>query len=250
MDRETAQQLNHLTRRFYDSSAIGFRAARESPRPGWRRALALLAPLLAKRSRISILDVGCGNGRFAQLLADSLRQPFTYRGVDGSPRLVALAEQRLRSLPDARCTVWDFVEGDVAELPDRDLDLVAAFGVLQHVPGFDRRGELLRGLCGLLRSGGVLALSTWRMRPEEELGRKVLPWEALASYCREPIDREQMEPGDLLIVKRGWGVRFCHFLDPSEMERLSRDLPAEPVASFDADGRSGPLNHYVLLRRR
>ena len=249
MDRETARRLNALTRHFYESSAIGFRAARELAWPSWWQVLEILSPALADLSRVSVLDVGCGNGRFAHLLSASLRQPFTYMGLDGSPQLVGLAEQRLRGVPESRCAVWDFVEKDFSDLPDRDFNLIAAFGVLHHVPGFSRRREFLAGLCRLLLRGGTLALSTWRLRPEGELRRKVLPWEELGSYTGEPIDSRQLEPGDHLILKENQGVRYCHFLGPLEMGELLQGLPLTPIASFDADGLNAPLNHYVLLRK-
>jgi ubiquinone/menaquinone biosynthesis C-methylase UbiE len=66
----------------------------------------------------AVVELGCGTGRFAAaLLAHHLPAEATYVGVDLSPRMVALASDRLRPWRD-RATV-SLVEGD-ASFPTAD----------------------------------------------------------------------------------------------------------------------------------
>ncbi len=63
------------------------------------------------------------------------------------------------------------------------------------------------------------------------------------------LDTDELEPGDSLVR---WGVdedalRYCHFVDASERERLLADLPIRRVDTFDADGREDDLNQYLLV---
>jgi tRNA (uracil-5-)-methyltransferase TRM9 len=235
-----------LTRSFYEGSALGFCAANELPSSGWGQVLDLLQPALASLPALSVLDVGCGNGRFFRCLAQQLERPFTYLGLDSSQQLVALA--RARSAESASFQVMDFVDGDLNEqLGNRRFELVAAFGVLHHIPGRQRRRRFLEALCRLVHPGGALALSTWRKSSDEQLRRKVVDWPEFNRQINEPFDLAQIEAGDHLVHKPGQGVRYCHFVEKSEAQDLLADLPLSLLADFTADGRAGHRNHYFVL---
>ena len=250
MDQETVRRLNRITRRFYDASARGFAAGREMPWPGWLRVLELLAPTFAEPTTVSVLDLGCGDGRFGSCLANHLGRPFTYLGVDSSPRLIERARTRLATIAGARCQVRDLIEaGATPRLPAGKYNLVAGFGLLHHIPSYRRRRELVEALCRRTAPGGAVALSTWRLRSPELMRRKQVPWRDSRRLTGESIDRSQVEPGDHLIAKPGDRPRYCHLIESAEEERLFADLPLELVATFNADGRCGHLNRYFVLRR-
>lgn len=61
-----------------------------------------------------------------------------------------------------------------------------------------------------------------------------------------------MPPNDYLL---GWQdtqglYRYCHHFDEPEIERLLAAVAdsAELVSRFEADGKTGNLNEYVVLR--
>ena len=95
------------------------------------------------------LDVGCGAGMAAQLSAG---RGATVHGLDASPSLLAIAQERLPSA--------EFLLGDLEALPypDDSFDLVTGFNSFQYAgnPGV-ALGEAKR----VARPGGQVLIMTW-----------------------------------------------------------------------------------------
>jgi SAM-dependent methyltransferase len=240
MSPETVLALNQINRRFYRTSAETFSASRDYPWLGWERIVGGL-PGPPK----SVLDVGCGNARFGAYLAAWLGREFSYLGLDASAELLALARRRSDLPPDTTLLERDLVAGPCAEaLPGGGYPLVAAFGLLHHVPSFARRRELLRALAERLEPGGRLAVSLWRFGAFERFRHKRVPFEP-------PIETADLEPGDFLLSfgEAPGAVRYCHFLDEEEIGRLLAETALPCLDRFSADGREGALNDYLVLGR-
>ena len=67
MNPRTRLALNAINRGFYsaEASSASFSKTRDHPWPGWERAWSATQDA----ARRSVLDAGCGNGRFAEFLA-------------------------------------------------------------------------------------------------------------------------------------------------------------------------------------
>jgi SAM-dependent methyltransferase len=262
LDATTARALNAINRRFYSQAAEEFSATRDTAWPGWGRLLEI-ARDEALPEPLDVLDLGCGNGRFATFLAEQ-GVAFRYLGVDSSEELIERA--RARSPRTHRYRAADFVEAPLDRVvPERDFSLVVLFGVLHHVPGRSRRALLLRQLGERLVPGGLLALTAWQFQAFRRFREKFIPWEQYNRGAPEPIDLSQLEEGDHLLP---WGsptgsevggprenpvggpVRFCHFSDAAALEALLAESGLEHIAAYTADGREGDLNRYYVLRRR
>jgi SAM-dependent methyltransferase len=195
-----------------------------------------------------VLDLGCGDGRFAQYLADR-SEPVDYLGCDASGAL--LAHARGRGL-DARYqfSQADFVAVPLARvLPAETFDLICVLGVMHHIPGRCQRQQLLRGLAQYLAPNGILALTIWRLDQDPRFASRIVPFEQYNRAAAQPIALEQLEPGDTLLR---WGnpggpPRYCHFPNPSEVEALLAASGLRLVERFQADGRGNQLNEYSLL---
>jgi len=259
MDRDTLHALDDLNRRFYERHARTFDASRHRPWPGWER---LLGHLPADSAPLSVLDLGCGNGRFGRFLRRRRGGPLRYRGVDRCRQLLRAAAAELRgggpSLPDHDLLDLDLLDLDLLDIdlldPDLDrrlegerFDLVALFGVLHHLPGRDVRRRFLAHQLRRLRPGGRLAVSIWRRDLSPDFARKVVPWERIAAAAG--IDRGQLEPGDHLL---GWAgdrdhPRYCHFPDQDEIEGWTAEVGSAPIDRYAADGPTGHDNLYLIF---
>ena len=99
------------------------------------------------------LDVGCGNGRHAGLLADHAERVLA---LDASRSLLAVARDRVG--PTA-----DLLLGDAARLPLRDesVDLAVYVATLHHLPTAEARAASLDELARVLSTGSRALVSVW-----------------------------------------------------------------------------------------
>ncbi len=235
MDAETIRRLNAINQRFYATVAAEFDQSRQQAWQGWDRLLPYLSPPL------SVLDVGCGNGRFGVFLAEKFgNERLRYHGSDSSAALIARAQVALAGMA-ATFDQRDLVE----QPPDESLgqfDLVALFGVLHHIPGAERREALLRALADRVAPGGILAVSEWRFADEPRFRERIVAWDAVAEYGDLAV-----EPGDTLLDwRRGTtALRYCHHVDDAEHARLIAAVGLPVIAEYRADA----ANLYTILRR-
>lgn len=228
MDNATIKHLNNLNRAFYEHIADSFHETRRQAWGGWHALLPhLKAPL-------SILDIGCGNGRFALFLAEHLGENLTYHGLDNSPALLAHAK---RSLSQTACT-FKLDEFDLLNdpLPQEKYDLVVLFGVLHHIPSYTQRQNLMREIAGCVRENGLLAFACWCFYESERFRQRIISW-----------------PPDTLVEKHDYlldwqhdskALRYCHYVDEQEHQALIEATGLSELETFRADGN---LNRYSIL---
>jgi tRNA (uracil-5-)-methyltransferase TRM9 len=230
MDAITIQRLNAINRAFYRTTADEFDQTRGQPWPGWLRLLPHL------RARLTALDVGCGNGRLGVFLGQHVEVAH-YHGVDNNPALLERARAALAHLPAVTLDVRDIVENP----PDTGAyDLVALFGVMHHVPGAQQRLNLMRALGQRVRPGGLLAFACWRFYEFERFRQRIVVW---------PDDMPVETHDYLLDWRRGQtALRYCHYVDDAEHAALVAAAGLAEVETYRADGFSGTVNQYSLLR--
>ena len=106
----------------------------------------------------SLFELGCGTGRLArELLLNHLSATATYRGVDISSTMVALAEEKLA--PFAPRTTVTPVPGDLPlPCPPQSVDRFLATYVFDLLPDQEIR-RLLAEAHRILQPGGLLVLA-------------------------------------------------------------------------------------------
>ncbi len=232
MNDSTIHRLNAINREFYRVTADEFDQTRGQAWPGWN----VLLPHL--KTPLSVLDVGCGNGRFGVFLAEHFGATnVQYHGMDNNPALLEHARAALTILPDARFEERDIIENP----PDSGLyDLVVLFGVMHHIPGAEQRQNFVRTLSHRIKPGGILAFACWRFYEYERFRQRVVPWPADIS----------VEANDYLLDWRRGEValRYCHYVDDTEHAALVAATGLTEIQSYRADGFDGAVNRYSLLK--
>jgi len=242
MDEKIVEQLLALNHEFYTAFAASFAASRPVADP----ALTAILPYLPQRARV--LDVGCGNGRLALLLAQE-RPGTAYVGMDAVRELVEVARDQTDQLVSISV---EFHVVDVARagwgraISGAPFDCVVALAVLHHIPSFDLRVQVLREIASLLAPDGYLILSTWQFLDSARLRRKIVDWEEV------DVTEESLELGDYLLdwKREGRGLRYCHLVDATEVERLATASGFCVRETFRAGGREGNLSLFAVLDRK
>lgn len=101
--------------------------------------------------QVSILDVGCGGGFLANVLAE---HKYRVTGLDASPESLRVAKAH-----DGTGTV-NYIEGDAYEMPfpDQSFEVITAMDFLEHV---DQPEKVVAEISRLLKPGGVFIFHTF-----------------------------------------------------------------------------------------
>ena len=174
------------------------------------------------RSASLALDIGCGNGRHSELLADRASAVI---GVDLSHELLDVAATRAREREFAN--EIDLIHGDAASLPlvDDAVGLAVYVATLHHLSPRAARIRSLDELARVLEPGGSALVSAW-------------------STAHDRFDRE--EGFDTTVdwtLPGGETVpRYYHIYSPAEFDADVAESDLEPV---DIDVSSG--NCYAVV---
>jgi SAM-dependent methyltransferase len=247
MQPQSQIQLLALNRRFYATVADPFDATRQAT-PAGKVELVARLPLQGDGGPVRVIDVGCGNGRLAWLLA-ARGLPIDYVGVDANRELLTRAQAHTQTLAQVQT---HFVQADLADPAWRNalpcsahgFGVVACLATLHHLPGADLRRRVMGELASLASPTALIALSTWQFLTTPRMAAKTLDWSVVG------IDPATVDPGDALLPwqQGGYAVRYVHQIDAAEIAELAAQTGLQVVESFRADGKEGNLNLYTLLR--
>jgi SAM-dependent methyltransferase len=120
---------------------------------------------LARAQGSQVLEVACGSGR---VLVPMVRAGFDVVGIDVSPHMLALAREKLESLPDgAGMARLQQADMRTFRLERADFDL-AIFAVKSFAYLLEKQDQLrcLRTIADHLRPGGLLAIDVMHPQPD------------------------------------------------------------------------------------
>jgi ubiquinone/menaquinone biosynthesis C-methylase UbiE len=202
----------------YDEIADHFAKTRAYPWPE-------VEAFLDGRDGETALDVGCGNGRHAELLATRANRVL---GVDISRRLLETASERLDGVA--------LVQADAATLPlsTGTVDLAVYVATLHHLPDRETRVESLAELARVLADGGVALVSAWSTAHDR--------FDAGQENASEG-DTDGGRPSEGFDTTVDWTLpggetvpRFYHIYAPAEFERDLRAGGLAIESSFVSSG--------------
>lgn len=230
MDKELAKELLEKTRRDYDLIAEEFSRTR---RNFWSELFAVLKDYTKDGDKV--LDVGCGNGRFLDLLG---QKKIDYLGIDNSEEQIREARKKY---PDKNFLVADALN---LPFPDDSFDKVFLIAVLHHIPSRNLRIKVLVELQRVLRPGGHLLLTVWRP-PLAEALRPIFKYSFL-----KLIGRSKMDFLDVLIP---WGSRverYYHFFKKSEIMELASRAGFKTLKSEIVRNQTGKRSNLYLIAQK
>lgn len=184
------------------------------------------------KKEISVLDVGCGNGRLFAILGKNIGSKIKYLGVDNNDYF--LTEGMLK---------YDYAEfkkldifTELTQL-GRTYDVVTCFGITHHIPTKRFRLDWFKKLAALVNPGGILAFSFWNLQADARM--------------QKATKSTGLEENDYYY---GWGntnaKRYFHAYSEAELQELVElfgDLGLELVSTYDADGKTTNLNKYLIF---
>ncbi len=176
---------------------------------------------------MSVLDVGCGNGRLVELLKN---KDIEYTGIDLNQYFVQIAQEKFGAKNR------NFYQGDiltlneVSEIANRAFDVVFSIAVLHHLPSRQMRLNALQKMHDRMSSNGTLFLTSWNLWrltvKEKSVWKYALERSLLdpKSYGREfDIDYKDLSWRDLMTTWKSGSIRaplYYYSFRCSELTRL------------------------------
>jgi len=217
------KQIIKLNEKFYQLVSKDFSKTRQRPWKGWDRVGEIIAEVFADEIKsgkdLSVLDLGCGNGRFYDFIKKQI-PIIKYTGVDTNNDLLNEARQNYTLGDDSVLFNNSDIFNNLKEIKDK-YNVVVAFGITHHVPVSIFRKDWFGSLIELMSNKSLLILTFWDF--EKESGDYLLGWS-------DNVD----------------AARFCHKYSKKELEDIVKDyenVGVKLIERFESDKE----NSYLIF---
>jgi ubiquinone/menaquinone biosynthesis C-methylase UbiE len=112
----------------------------------------ILEAIIPKLKNKVVLDVGCGTGKYAKLLAPHVK---AYYGLDVSADQLAFAKKKVRNIKNTKLICSDATK---IRLPDDFFDAVVAFWSISTIAGWLRKKRAVSEATRSIKPGGMMYL--------------------------------------------------------------------------------------------
>ncbi len=180
-----------------------------------------------------ILDLGCGNGRFLEVIG---KKDIDYTGLDSSESFIKAAKNTYGN-------IGHFVHGDALKLPfkDNEFDVVASFGVLHHIPSKKLRRQFLKEANRVLKKEGLLILTVWNL-----WNKRLTP--IIKKHAVDKLLlRSRLDFKDVFLpFGKKQNVRFLHAFTERELLKLIKKSGFE-ITKIEKIRRRGDNENIVVI---
>jgi len=228
MKKEYAEYLLKKTKEDYNRIAEKFSRTRSRI---WEEVRFLFDDYVEPGDKV--LDLGCGNGRFFEVLKD---KRVDYIGVDFSEKLIEIAKKRF---PEAKFLVADALN---LPFPNNFFDKVYTISVFHHIPSEEFRLQFLKEVKRVLKKEGLLILTVWKIKTKNNL----------LSVIKYTILK--------LIGKLDWGdtfeswnkkiQRYFHIFSKKELKRLLNEADFKVLEIGIVRNERGNRNNIYLIAKK
>lgn len=249
MKTSVIQALNTINSNFYNTIAQEFSDSRKFSWLGWELLLPQLKEMTKEKKSLNILDIGCGNGRFATFLTEHLPDvTVSYTGIDSNQKLLDIAQNKISATSisftlQRRDIVNELLTNEF--LADQNnFDLIVAFGVVHHIPSLELRTSFFKTIKNHLQTTGMAVITLWNFMEVARMQKKQ------TAFTDSEINGDQLEANDYLLSwDRGTrAYRYCHFTDNDEQRQLIDASNLTLINKYQADGKEGTGNTYLVLK--
>jgi len=238
---EAGQKIIAKMKEDYNQIAAGFSATRQQP---WEEMDEFLRFVKAGDR---VLDLGCGNGRLYQVLAEKSTE---YWGLDISENLLEVARETYGRREETHWLVGDMTRA--LDFKDDFFDTVFMVASLNHIPTVKLRQQTLKEIGRVTKKNGWLVMTNWNLRAWHWI-KKYGWW-----YLLWGGKLKGMERGD---VWKKWSYggrelteRYYHAFTAGEIARLAHQSGWQVVEQYfstrgERRGRWSGDNLVSILRK-
>ncbi|MDD3711606.1 MAG: class I SAM-dependent methyltransferase, partial [Patescibacteria group bacterium] len=215
----------------YEKIALDFSETRKKPT---KEAIYQIVTDLKISPDDKILDLGCGNGCFFEVLAGRGR----YLGIDNSQRLIELAQKKYQAnFKKLDITKLEFLESN-------GFNFVFSWAVFHHLPGRKIRSIFLQEVYNKLEPNGTFIISVWKLRNKNNFFKV-----AFKSFFKNLFLGRILDWADLIFPWKGsflekQPLRYYHAFSRKSLEKeiVHSNFKIEKLLEDD-------FNYYLILKK-
>ncbi len=233
MKKEYAECLLEKTKKDYNRIAITFTRSREFIPEDIKN----LGDWTIPGERI--LDLGCGNGRFYEVLKE---KEINYFGIDFSEKLIEIAKQKY---PKAKFQVADVLN---LPFPNNYFDKIYSISVLHQIPSRELRIRSLKEIKRVLKPRGVLILRVWNIFKRPNFWKLFLKYTILKVIFKSKLDFLDVfipwrnSEGKIVLE------RYFHCFSQNRLKNLLKEIGFE-VKEIWSSGIGKRSNIYIMVEK-
>ncbi|MGD9826999.1 methyltransferase domain-containing protein [Desulfobacter sp.] len=140
----------HSIDTYYISLEQAYRGSRDEILHRYKATVDLVKPLFAQEKAMQAADLGCGRGEWLQIISVYCAK---VTGIDMNSAMVSQCLSHGLNAEQGDLLKW------LQQQPDRSLDLITAFHVIEHLP-FEKFNMLIHEIYRVLTHGGSVILET------------------------------------------------------------------------------------------
>ncbi len=204
------QKLIEINKNFYENYAESFNKSRKN---FWSEFDVILKYI---KNTDSVLDIGCGNGRFSKFFNKD-----KYLGIDFSDSLLKKAKAHN---PLYKYLNIDITKNDWEKKLNKKLDMAILIAVIHHCPSFKLRIKILEEIKTIMNKNAIIVISLWHFNKDDSKFKNIGDNNYLVSWNKETN-------------------RYVCYIEDSEIEEYIKILKLKVLHKFKARD-----NIYYILR--